>query len=441
MSDGNSQWKTRFFDIIGGKLVLIFDMEGTPASYDIGMTHPDPIDYALPVTLGTAPAPPPPARLRQARWATRAQFLALGVLAGFWGVHIPSVKAGYALSEATLSMVLLAVALGAVVALLTAGRVIAALGAQRTAQITAVLMGTFIALALHWPTLPVLLLSMVLMGSAMSLFDVAINTEGSALESVGQRPIMGNLHGSFSIGGMAGAMVAGLLLKGGMPATWQLGLAGGVVAAWVLFSARGMLPTHPVAAEESTVQNASFQWPTGTLLILGLLAFAGMSAEGAMYDWSVLYLQQDVALPQAQAAWGYAAFSGAMAAARFGGDALRTRYPERSLLRAGGALSAIAMALVLVTAHPVVAFIGLGLVGAGLAMVVPILYNAASRVPGQTRANAIATVSAIGYSGFLLGPPVIGGVAQFSSLTWALALVVPLAGLLAWGAKHVPQAN
>lgn len=194
-----------------------------------------------------------------------------------------------------------------------------------------------------------------------------------------------------------------------------------------------------LAAEESTVQNASFQWPTGTLLILGLLAFAGMSAEGAMYDWSVLYLQQDVALPQAQAAWGYAAFSGAMAAARFGGDALRTRYPERSLLRAGGALSAIAMALVLVTAHPVVAFIGLGLVGAGLAMVVPILYNAASRVPGQTRANAIATVSAIGYSGFLLGPPVIGGVAQLSSLTWALALVVPLAGLLAWGARHVPQ--
>ncbi len=402
------------------------------------MTHPDPIEHTLPVTLDSTPAPPTPARLRQARWATRAQFLALGVLAGFWGVHIPSVKADYALTEATLSMVLLAVAAGAVVALLTAGRVIAALGAQRTTQLTAVFMGVFIALALHWPTLPVLLLSMVIMGSAMSLFDVAINTEGSAIESVGQRPIMGNLHGSFSVGGMAGAMVAGLLIKVGMPATWQLGLAGVGVAVWVLFSARGMLPTHPVAAEDSAAQNAAFQWPTGTLLVLGLLAFAGMSAEGAMYDWSVLYLQQDVGLPQAQAAWGYAAFSGAMAAARFGGDALRSRYPERLLLRAGGALSAVAMALVLVTGHPVVAFIGLGLVGAGLAMVVPILYNAASRVPGQTRANAIATVSAIGYSGFLLGPPVIGGLAQISSLTWALALVVPLTGLLAWGAKQVP---
>lgn len=409
-------------------------------SYDTGMTHPDPIDYPLPVALDDTPAAPTPQRLRLARWSTRAQFSALGLISGFWGVHIPSVKAVYQLGEAALSGVLLAVALGAVLALLVAGRVVGALGPRRTAQATALWAGCSIALSLHWPSLPVLLVSMVLMGSALSLFDVAINTEGSALETASQRPIMGNLHGSFSIGGMAGAVVAGGLIKAGWSAPWQLGLAGVGMGLWVLFSARGMLPTHPVAEPTGSAPNNAWRWPTGTLLLLGLLAFAGMSAEGAMYDWSVLYLQQDLAMPQAQAAWGYATFSGAMAAARFGGDALRARFPERHLLRAGGVLSAVAMAVVLVSAHPVVALVGLGLMGAGLAMVVPILYNAASRVPGYTRAHAIASVSAIGYSGFLLGPPVIGAVAQLSSLTWALALVVPLAGLLAWGARHVPDA-
>lgn len=407
------------------------------------MTHPDPIDYPIPVTLAVPARQLAAQTLARARWATRAQFLALGLLAGVWGVHIPSVKATYGLSEGALSVVLLAVALGAVVALLTAGRVVGALGPQRTSQGMALLMGTSAALALHWPSWTVLLLAMVVFGSAMSLYDVAINTEGSALEATGGRPIMGNLHGNFSLGGMVGAALAGLMVKAGVSAPWQLGITGAVIALWVTLSARAMLPTHPEVDTETdlegTPQPKGFRWPRGTLLLLGLLAFAGMSAEGAMYDWGVLYLLQEVALPQATAAWGYAAFAGAMAIARFGGDALRTRFVERHLLRVGGTLTAGAMATALVSAHPVAAFVGYACAGAGLAMVVPILYNAAAQVRGHSRASAIATVSAIGYTGFLLGPPLIGSVAQLTSLSWGLALVVPMAALLAWGAKHVPD--
>ena len=175
------------------------------------------------------------------------------------------------------------------------------------------------------------------------------------------------------------------------------------------------------------------------MLIIGLLIFAGMTAEGVMYDWSVLYLKQDVGMPQAQAALGYATFSAAMALSRFGGDLLRSRYSEQALLRFGASMAAVAMAVVLLSANAWVAFVGFALVGAGLAPVAPILFNAATRVPGVSRAAAIASVTSIGYSGFMIGPPLIGSIATATSLTVALGVVVLASGLLAYGARFVPQ--
>src|SRR6185295_20026175 len=160
---------------------------------------------------------------------------------------------------------------------------------------------------------------------------------------------------------------------------------------------------------------------------------------GVMYDWCVLYLKQDVGLPQAQAALGYATFSAAMALSRFGGDLLRSRYSERALLRLGGIVAAFAMIGVLISANAWIAFIGFALIGAGLAPVAPILFNAATRVPGVSRAAAIASVTSVGYSGFMIGPPLIGSIATHSSLTTALWLVVVSAGLVAYGARFVPE--
>ena len=144
-------------------------------------------------------------------------------------------------------------------------------------------------------------------------------------------------------------------------------------------------------------------------------------------------------MPQAEAALGYATFSAAVALSRFGGDFLRSRYSERALLRFGASMAAVAMAVVLLAANAWVAFIGFALVGAGLAPVAPILFNAATRVPGVSRAAAIASVTSIGYSGFMIGPPLIGGIASATSLTAALFVLVVASGLLAYGARYVPQ--
>lgn len=386
---------------------------------------------AATATLDEATAAP----LRRARWATRLQFGALGVLAGTWGAHLPSVKQRFALDEAGLALVLLAAALGAVASLLFAGRVVARLGARRAALGGGLAMSLLLALVLVLPGLAALLPVALMFGAGMSLFDVSINSEGSELEHRSGRAIMSSLHGMFSLGGMAGAVLVAALLRAGVAPALQVGAIAAVLAVVIALATRGMLDSHGGGDDG---EQAHFVWPRGLLLLIGLLILTGMIAEGVMYDWSVLYLKQELGLPQDQAAVGYAVFSAAMAIARFGGDALRERYPERTLLGASAALAAVAMAVVLLSATPWVAFAGFALVGAGLAPVAPVLYNAATRVPGVSRAAAIASVTSIGYSGFMIGPPLIGGLAHATSLTSALWVVVGGATLLAFGSRQVP---
>ncbi|WP_418317664.1 MFS transporter [Piscinibacter sakaiensis] len=395
--------------------------------------NPDPV--VLPPADAVADAPPSPQQLARARWATRAQFAALGLLAGAWGVHIPSVKAHYQLDEFNLSLMLLAGGCGAVSMLFVAGRAIGRFGARRGAAMAGLAVCAALMLVLAWAGIVPLLLTMLLLGAGMSLFDVAINAEGTALESLGGRSVMSNLHAMFSVGGMAGAGLTSLLLRAGVAPLLQLLLVGSAVAVLIVVASRSMLEVHP---RDDSLPQAHFAWPRGQLLVIGLLVFCGMTAEGVMYDWSVLYLEQQVLMSQAQAGLGYAAFAAAMAATRFAGDALRSRFAERRVLGFGAAVAATAMAIVLVSGHPLLSVVGFALVGAGLAPVVPILFSAATRVRGVSRAAAIASASSVGYVGFMVGPPLIGGIAHASSLTIALGVVVVAAALLAIGARRIP---
>ncbi len=380
-------------------------------------------------------APSDPAALRRARWATRTLFASLGVMGGIWGAHIPSLKATYALNEGELAMVLFAAALGAVTSLFFAGRVIGRLGTRRAALLTGLVMAVALAVALRWPSVAWLLVANFFFGMTMSVHDVTLNAEGTALERLSGRAIMGNLHGMFSVGAMSGALAAAGMLNQQWAPALQLLVVGGVVATVLLLAQRGMLDAHP--ASDAREGQAHFVWPRGLLLLIGLLIFAGMTAEGVMYDWCVLYLKQEVGMSQDVAALGYAAFAGAMAVARFAGDSLRSRFADGVMLRGSATLAAVAMAAVLLSGDPVVSLIGYALVGIGLAPIVPLLFTAASRVPGSSSAAAIAAVSSIGYSGFLVGPPLIGAIAHAASLTSALTVVVIASALLAVGARRV----
>jgi len=297
-------------------------------------------------------------------------------------------------------------------------------------------LGFALAAALHAPGWSALLALMLVLGASMSVFDVAINAEGTVIESLGGRAVMGHLHAFFSVGGMVGAGIASGLFAIGLVAPLQMALFGAAVPLLAAIAVPRLLAAHPTTSQTGL----TYRLPLlrGVVWLVGLLALAGMVAEGAIYDWCVLYLSQELRWPPALAALGFAVFSGAMAAARFGVDRLRMRWLEGQVLGAGAALAAVAMALLLWIANPWVALVGYALVGIGLAPAVPILFTAATRIPGVSRASGIAAVSAIGYAGFMVGPPLIGALAHASSLSAALGVIVLACLLLAVFARRIP---
>jgi predicted MFS family arabinose efflux permease len=367
------------------------------------------------------------------RWASRAQFFCSGFVFATWGVHIPSVKAHYGVDEAQLGLAMLAAGAGALLGLTQASRWIGRCGARTMAGLCGTIYALLLAGLLLMPGYAALLGLLAVFGIVTSMFDVAINTEAAQLELRGEHPLMSGMHGMFSLGGMAGAITGGAALGAGLAPLTHLVLVAAVLALSIASSARWMLPREATAFADG---DGGFRLPRGALAILGLLAALGLIAEGAIYDWSVLYLQQELGSPQQQAALAYASFSAAMAAARFGGDAMRARFSPSLLLRASALLAAGSMTLVLLTGTPWVALAGFAGVGIGFANVVPILFAASARVPGVEPARGIAAVSAAAYLGFMAGPPVIGFLAQTSSLTRALYLVVAFAVALAASARY-----
>ncbi|MCW7537575.1 MFS transporter [Aquabacterium sp. A7-Y] len=369
--------------------------------------------------------------LRAARWATRAQFFCAGFLFATWGVHVPTVRAHYEIGEGALGIAMLTAGIGALLGLSQAGRLVGRYGPKALAAVCGLSSALAIALLLSFPSYPALLGVMALFGVMSSVFDVAINAEASELERREGRALMSGFHALFSLGGMAGAGLGSLLM--GQQVAAQTHLVG---AALLSAAAMGLACLQMLPPEGGPAKASRFSLPRGSLLLLGVLAALGLIAEGAMYDWSVLYLQKELGSPQDISALAYASFSGAMAAARFAGDRVRERFAAAPLMFCSAALAALSMAVVLVSGHEIVALIGFALVGVGLGNVVPVLFSAAARVPGTTPAHGIAAVSSVGYLGFMAGPPLIGMLAQGTSLTAALFVVVVFSAVLAAGSRR-----
>jgi len=377
-----------------------------------------------------------PRALSQAAWGLRAQFFVAGALFATWGVHVPTVKAHYGLGEQALALAMLASGLGALLALMHAGRAVGRHGPKAVAIAFGIVCTLCIAALLAFGSYAALVAVMLAYGAAASLFDVSINAEATELERLGSRPVMSGFHGMFSLGGMVGAGAGAVLQRAGVAPEQHLMGAALVCAAAILLGGSVML-----RMEGATQPSSGMSLPRGALLPLGLLAAMGLIAEGAMYDWSVLYVKQELKSDAGTAAVAYASFSAAMAAARFGGDWVRGHIASVPLLQLSGALGTAGMALALLASEPWVALLGFALVGIGFANVVPVLFGAAARVPGVTPAHGIAAVSSVSYLGMMAGPPLIGVIAERASLTWGLVTVVVFAAVLALSARRALPAG
>jgi fucose permease len=372
----------------------------------------------------------PPAARERARYATMAVFFIAGLLYASWGVHVPTVRDKFTLSPGMLSFALLAVAGGSIFAMLTTGSWIARAGTRAACLAGGITMTVCCALILLAPYYWLLLIVLAVFGFGMATLDVAMNAEASAVEQALARPIMSSLHGMFSIGGMAGAAAGGALLAHGMSPAMHLALASVASLVVLLVSMPAVLP-HVPHHDAHAKASSSNRWRSSALWALGGLALIALIAEGAMYDWATVYMRDVVLATPAVSSAAYAAFTGGMAAGRFAGDFVRARFGAPQLVFGSAALAFVGMIAALVLPDTIVTMTGFTLMGLGLANMMPVLFAAAARVKGVTAAEGLAQVAGLAYFGLLLGPVLIGGVAQVSTLPIGLSVVAACTALIA----------
>lgn len=366
--------------------------------------------------------------LRAARLAVLAVFFLNGFGFASWVVRIPAVQERLALGAGLLGVALLGGAVGSLLSMPLTGWLVSRLGSRPVVGVTAVSLGVVLAPLALAPSLPAFVAALVLAGAAVGALDVSMNAQAVAVEKGYGRPIMSSFHASFSLGGLAGAA------SGGLVASWGVGVAPHLLGiAALIFVAtipayRALLPSgvDRRTDEEEGKKTPFLVRPTRALAGLGVIAFCVLLGEGAMADWSAVYLKGTLGTGPGLAAAGYAAFSLAMAAGRLSGDRLIARFGAARVVRIGGAVAALGLGASLVAGEPLFALVGFASAGAGFSVIFPAALSAAGRSREMPTGPAIAAVSSAGYFGFLVGPPTIGFVAELAGLGGGLYVVVAL---------------
>jgi len=366
--------------------------------------------------------------IRIARLAVLAVFFLNGFGFAGWVVRIPAVQEKLGLGEGLLGVALLGAAVGSLVAMPLAGWMVSRVGSRPVVGVTAFSWPVALVLLALAPSLPLLVLALVFAGMAVGSLDVSMNAQAVAVEKEYRRPIMSSFHAAFSFGGLIGAAGGGIVASAGIGLLPHFAAVAALTVVATIFAYRALLPASADAGQGD--DGPAFARPTRALLGLGIIAFCVLLGEGAMADWSAVYLEGTLETGAGFAAAGYAAFSLAMAVGRLTGDRLTERIGAARLVRAGAAVSAVGLGLSLFVAEPVFALAGFAAAGAGFSIIFPAALSAAGHSDEMAAGPALAAVSSAGYFGFLVGPPSIGFVAEVAGLGTALYIVVALSAAI-----------
>jgi predicted MFS family arabinose efflux permease len=363
------------------------------------------------------------------RLATFLVFSVNGAMVGTWVAHIPWLQDQLGISKGTLGLCLLCMAAGALVSMPLTGHILDRLPSASVVRWTALVFCLMLPLPLL-ATSPYMLAAILFMfGASNGAMDVAMNAHGVGIQESLGRPIMSSLHGGWSVGGFTAAGLAALAAAAGLDPRVEgliVGLGLFVFSLWITLRL-GASFTH---SSEGHVLSL----PTRPVILIGCLCFLVMLAEGAIGDWSGIYLRHNTGASPAGAALAFTGFSLGMAIARLGGDVVNQWVGPSRLLRFGTALVAIALGAVLLVGQTVPSVVGFVFCGLGIANAVPLLFSAAGRVnpPGPSLAAAFT----LGYTGFIVGPPVIGLLSDQVGLPRTLALlVVALVAVAVFGGR------
>jgi predicted MFS family arabinose efflux permease len=362
---------------------------------------------------------------RGARWATSAIFLVCGTATSAWAPMVPFAKERLALDEAALGLILLAIGGGSMTAMPLAGLAIHYWGSRAVVAAAAVAVGLALPL-LAAPATPALLAcTLFVFGAALGAMDVSMNAQAIVVQQAAGRSIMSGFHALFSVGGLVGATTVSLLLREGF------GLVAAVIVIALALVALALAAQRWFLEDRGAAEGSTFTIvPSRRVLLIGALCFITFLAEGVVLDWSAVFLREYRQVDISIAGMGYAAFSTAMVAARLSGDRVTHRFGAARILRIGAWLAAFGFVLAAAIPASAAAVAGFVIIGIGAANIVPVLFSAAGRVPGVPPGLALATVTTIAYAGLLLGPALVGFVADIANLPVAFLLVAAMLGVI-----------
>ncbi len=359
----------------------------------------------------------------KSRVAVSAFFFLPGLCFASWASRIPDISAKLGLNSGQLGQLLLAIPAGSLVSLPLAGWLVSTWGSRRTVLLASVLYAGFLPLlgwaGSFWTLAPAL----ALFGLAGNLLNISVNTQAIGVQQFYGKPIMGSFHGLWSLAGFLGGALGTLLIGLHQPPLHHFLLVLGVclgIAAW----AHGGTLREDVGSQTTGL---SLRRPDPYLLRIGLIAFCGMMSEGAMFDWAGVYFQKVVRPDAALVTAGYVACMSTMALGRFLSDYFTHRFGSMRMLQLSSGLIVSGLLLAVGLPYLVPAVGGFLLIGFGIASVVPLSYSAAGRATSVSPGVALALVSTIGFLGFLLGPPLIGFLAQLFTLRVAFGMVAIVA--------------
>ncbi|WP_022706497.1 MFS transporter [Paracoccus zeaxanthinifaciens] len=362
------------------------------------------------------------------RAAVSALFLLNGLLVGGWSPRIPALMERLGIAESRAGLLVLCLGLGSITVMPLFGAMTARAGSRSAVWLAAWLTAPSLLWISLAPGFWSVAAAVFLFGGTMGGMDVAMNANAVAVERSRARAIMSSCHGFWSLGGVIGAGLGGIVLE--LAGELGQGLAVTAVFAAGLVWAGPRLLRDPPAPDQP---RAPLRLPRSPLpFLLGIVALASMIPEGAILDWAAVYLQKEMGAPLSVAGWGFAGCAATMAVLRFAGDGLRNRFGAVRTMRISALTAMSGLAVAGFAPSAGVAIAGFALAGIGIANLMPIALSAAGNLPGMAAGVGLSVVTMMGYSGILLAPAAIGWLAESFSLGaiylgLALLLLVPLA--------------
>ncbi|MEI6950275.1 MFS transporter [Paraflavisolibacter sp. H34] len=360
---------------------------------------------------------------RKARWITAVFYFVSGVVTASWASRIPEIQQGLGLDDARWGGVLFAIPVGQVCGLPLSSWMVSRYGTRGIIGWSMVLFALNLWLLALAPSVWVLVPLLVLFGLCRNLVNISINTNSLEVQKLYDRPIVTTFHGLWSLACLVAAAAGTLMIARGVAPAGHFALSAALVTgASFLFKGK-IHGTGPGAVE----RRPFFIAPDRYLFLLGLIAFCAMICEGTMFDWSVNYFRQVIKVDKEQVTFGYTSFIMAMTAGRLVGDKMIARFGPVAVLVANGILMAIGYSLAIFFPYLWSACAGFLVVGLGDSIVIPLVYMLATKTKKMPPAYAIASVTIIGYAGFLSGPLLVGSISKAFGMQWSFALVAVLA--------------